>query len=197
MVFCSLHLFYPVSHQILTTPAFKYLYNVLSHPPIVMISVTPVPLTSSIAPFQTSCSLHQADFFLNCKSDHKTPSIRIVLFLHHLRVNSKFPMWCKGPFSSDHGPIFPLMYPNTTSAPERVDYLWFPAHSHGSSPPPECTCCFLCPQFSSSFHGLANVCSLFMIQFRQHVLLEAFPGPVGWVKSPLLFVNCMLCAALS
>ena len=63
--------------------------------------------------------------------------------------------------------------------------------AHGSLPLFVCTCCFLCPQFSSSFSSLADTFYSLMIHFRRHILLEAFPGPVGWVKSlPLLIVCC-------
>ena len=69
--------------------------------------------------------------------------------------------------------------------------------AHGSLPLFVCTCCFLCAQFSSSFLNLADNFYSFMIHFRQHILLEASPGPIGWVKSLPLFAHCMLCIAPS
>ena len=69
--------------------------------------------------------------------------------------------------------------------------------AHGSLPLFVCTCCFLCAQFSSSFLNLADNFYSFMIHFRQYILLEASPGPIGWVKSLPLFAHCMLCIAPS
>ena len=63
--------------------------------------------------------------FLKCKSDHKTLSVKIVVcFSVTTRVNSKLPEWCKGPFWTDHGPIFPLMYNSGVSICLLMQEMW-------------------------------------------------------------------------